>query len=181
MTDLVGPIGEVNPAPHVHSDRHSECWHGRQVQVAMSPAPPKTTRHQCCGWGKKERKELLWRNTPQGTAKKNCWGFPGPAANHPSPTQCCCSAHTTAAVFPRNHSCLRTGIAGLNTDGGWCLLGSHHCRGTRAGMFGCSRRKNSRNFLQPKKTVPGVIRWRGRRAVACPASHGGSGFYGDGI
>ena len=39
----------------------------------------------------------------------------------------------------------------LNTDGGWCLLGSHHCRGTRAGMFGCSRQKNSRNFLQPKK------------------------------
>ena len=109
--------------------RHAECWHARQVQVVggrkqraladacMSTAPPAIAGGSPgpdappvrYGW---RRERLHLGTTKPRHSKKNCWGFPGPAANcwgfpgpaanHPSPTQCCCSAHTTAAVFPRS-------------------------------------------------------------------------------
>ena len=104
------------------------------------------------GW-RRERKELLW---PPRHSKKKLLGVPRPRRQPPV---------TNAMLLLGSHHCRGRCSRGtirasgrvlpvalvLNTDGGWCLLGSHHCRGTRAGRFGCSRRKNSRNCLQPKK------------------------------
>ena len=152
--------------------------HEPDVMLGRAPAPPAT---QCCGWRKRERKELLWRNTQQSVTmagekgivvatsaqQKQLLGVPRPrktAGGSPAPPPTTRHQRNAVARLTPLPRCSRGTIRAservlpvalvLNTDGGWCLLGSHHCRGTRAGMFGCSRRKNSRNFLQPKKSVP---------------------------
>ena len=108
---------------------------------------------------------MLW---PPRHSKKNCWGFPGPEKLLGVPRPRRQPPVTNAMLLLGSHHCRGRCSRGtiraservlpvalvLNTDGGWCLLGSHHCRGTRAGMFGCSRRKNSRIFSIRKNSVP---------------------------